>query len=44
MASLVDVVLIDADCVYPYNLRLVSAAKGFEEVEEVFAHLKQCAI
>ena len=44
MTSLLDVVLVDADGIYPYNLRSVAAAKGSQKAKKVTAHLEGFAI
>ena len=44
MTSFVDVVLVDADGIYPYNLRSVAAAKGSQKAKKVTAHLEGFAI
>ena len=44
MASLLDVVLVDADGIYPYNLRSAATAEGSQKAKKVTAYLKGFAI
>jgi len=44
MTPLLNVVLVDAYGIQPYDLRLVTAAEGFQEVEEIFSHLEVFAV